>query len=107
MLGKINMNKIYKKGDKIGQLVAEQTNPITFKLVDDLTQTERGTGGFGSTGIASNNFASSVDMPPNPINTKNNITERETNIIIDAYNKTGGIPVKKKYSDEMKERERR
>lgn len=44
-----NMEKIYKKGDKIAQLVAEPTVQIEWELVDDLTKTLRGEGGFGST----------------------------------------------------------
>ena len=47
---KINMDKIYKKGDKIAQLVPSQTHPVTFEVVDKLSDTERKDGGFGSTG---------------------------------------------------------
>ena len=48
MLGNPNMDKIYKRGDKIAQLVIEPTVQVEFELVDDLTQTQRGSGGFGS-----------------------------------------------------------
>ena len=48
-ISKLNYNKIYKKGDKIAQLVAEPTVQIEWELVDDLNQTQRGEGGFGST----------------------------------------------------------
>jgi len=51
LLGRVNRDKIYKKGDKIAQLVADKTNPIEFLLVTDLEATERGEGGFGSSGI--------------------------------------------------------
>jgi dUTP pyrophosphatase len=44
-----NMNKIYKKGDKIAQLVIEPTVMVEWEFVDDLTKTLRGEGGFGST----------------------------------------------------------
>lgn len=47
--GKINSEKIYKKGDAIAQLVFEPTVQAHFELVDDLNQTKRGNGGFGST----------------------------------------------------------
>ena len=47
--GKVNVDKIYKKGDKIGQLVSEVTNNVDWIVVEDLTVTTRGTGGFGST----------------------------------------------------------
>lgn len=47
---KINMDKIYKKGDKIAQLVPSQTHPVTFEVVEELSDTDRKDGGFGSTG---------------------------------------------------------
>ena len=47
---KINIDKIYKKGDKIAQLVPSQTHPVTFEIVDELSDTDRKGGGFGSTG---------------------------------------------------------
>ena len=37
-------------GDRLFQLVAMDGSPITFELVDTLSETSRGTGGFGSTG---------------------------------------------------------
>ena len=40
----------YKVGDKILQIMLNVTMPLTFKEVDELTETERGDGGFGSTG---------------------------------------------------------
>ena len=42
--------KLYKKGDKIGQIVIRKTIEMPVVEVDDLSTTERGTGGFGSTG---------------------------------------------------------
>lgn len=50
-LGIINQNKIYKKGEKIAQLVAAWKEPVKFQVVDSLDNTERGFGGFGSTGL--------------------------------------------------------
>lgn len=41
---------IYQKGDKIGQLKVERTIFANFEEVSDLTETERGSGGFGSSG---------------------------------------------------------
>jgi dUTP pyrophosphatase len=40
----------YKKGDKIAQLVVRETIHADFEFVSDLETTDRGTGGFGSTG---------------------------------------------------------
>lgn len=39
-----------KKGDRIAQLIIEGNPFITVKQVDSLSPTERGEGGFGSTG---------------------------------------------------------
>ena len=39
-----------KAGDKISQLVVMPILTPSFELVDDLEETERGNGGFGSTG---------------------------------------------------------
>lgn len=46
----VNFDKIYKIGDKIAQLVPYKNIDIDFELVDSLDETERNTGGFGSTG---------------------------------------------------------
>jgi dUTP pyrophosphatase len=37
-------------GDRLFQIVAMDGSPISFELVDDLSETTRGSGGFGSTG---------------------------------------------------------
>jgi dUTP pyrophosphatase len=39
-----------KKGDRLFQLVSWDMSPINFEIVDSLSSTERGCGGFGSTG---------------------------------------------------------
>ena len=44
-----NMPK-YEIGDKIGQIKIGKTEPIFFEIVDELTKTERGENGYGSTG---------------------------------------------------------
>ncbi|MFZ3062920.1 MAG: dUTP diphosphatase [Actinomycetota bacterium] len=38
------------RGDKVAQLVVQKVENATLKLVDELDETERGSGGFGSTG---------------------------------------------------------
>ena len=40
----------YKVGDRIGQIKLGVTLPIEFEEVDELSDTERGDGGYGSTG---------------------------------------------------------
>lgn len=38
------------KGERIAQLVIQKIENVNFRLVDELDTTERGSGGFGSTG---------------------------------------------------------
>ena len=40
-----------EKGQRLFQLVATDSSPIHFELVEELEMTTRGTGGFGSTGF--------------------------------------------------------
>lgn len=40
----------YEVGDKIGQIKIGVTEPMHFEVVEELSETERGTGGYGSTG---------------------------------------------------------
>ena len=40
----------FKKGDRIAQLVIQQVERADFVEVDSLPGSDRGTGGFGSTG---------------------------------------------------------
>lgn len=40
-----------KHGDRIAQLVILEVPPVTLEEVDELSQTTRGTGGFGSSGV--------------------------------------------------------
>lgn len=40
-----------EKGQRLFQLVATDSSPIHYELVDDLSETTRGAGGFGSTGV--------------------------------------------------------
>jgi dUTPase len=47
--GKPNLDKIYKKGDKIAQLLPMVTHDVEFEIVEELPGSDRG-GGFGSSG---------------------------------------------------------
>ena len=51
---KVNQNSIadndYKVGDRIAQIMIIPHPPIEFEEADELSDTERGDGGFGSTG---------------------------------------------------------
>lgn len=48
--GRLNREKIYKIGDKVGQIFFDETPPVRFTLLADLPKSDRGMGGFGSTG---------------------------------------------------------
>ena len=50
----VNLGKepfIVNNGDRIAQIVAAPVTQASFKVVDSLDETERGSGGFGSTGV--------------------------------------------------------
>lgn len=51
LLCQVDMQKIYKQGDKIGQLVFSNTINPKFEKVKELPESDRGTGGFGSTDL--------------------------------------------------------
>lgn len=46
-------NFTVNRGDRIAQIVIQRVPRIQFAIVDTLDETERGSGGFGSTGTAS------------------------------------------------------
>ena len=81
--GKPNLEKIYKKGDKICQLKVTKVEDVEFLLAEKLDETDRGTGGFGSTdGL--------VTIPT---------------AITELYKKENTSPTPKKYVDLIKERD--
>lgn len=43
---------VVNAGDRIAQAMLERVEPVEFVVVDDLSETERGDGGFGSTGVS-------------------------------------------------------
>jgi dUTP pyrophosphatase len=49
ILTSVNPQRIYHEGDKIAQLIPCNHNKISIDYVDELSNTERGDGGFGST----------------------------------------------------------
>ena len=42
---------MYQVGDRIGQLVIMPYPEVEFEEVDELSETSRGAGGYGSTGV--------------------------------------------------------
>jgi dUTP pyrophosphatase len=45
-----NTSQIIKAGDRIAQMMLEKVERVIWEPVDELSETERGRGGFGSTG---------------------------------------------------------
>ena len=92
IVGDINMNKIYKKGEKICQLKVTKVEDVNFVLVNELDSTSRGEGGFGSTDLKKNESV------------KEAVAQMQT--IEAMYNNIGGINTpSRKYSELVKERE--
>lgn len=52
-----------KQGDRIAQMLLQSYNPIEFEVVSEFESTERGEGGFGSTGLAFN-IRNDIRTPP-------------------------------------------
>lgn len=46
----VRQNDIYKVGDRIGQMIIMPYPSIEFEEVEELNETDRGDGGYGSTG---------------------------------------------------------
>lgn len=44
-------DKIYNVGDRVGQLIIMPHPTIEWEVVEELSDSDRGTGGYGSTGI--------------------------------------------------------
>lgn len=49
-MGPINAGNIWRVGDRVGQLIIMPYPSIELKEVDELSDSDRGEGGFGSTG---------------------------------------------------------
>jgi dUTP pyrophosphatase len=45
-----NEDYIIKRGERLFQIVHPSLEPINVQLVEELSESERGSGGFGSTG---------------------------------------------------------
>ncbi len=89
IVGKVNVNKLYKKGERIGQLVAEITNQVDWIVVADLSSTIRGHGGFGSTD------QKKIEAPP------------EATSLLSKWKETGADgPTPEKYEAAAREREK-
>ena len=56
------MNNLYNVGDRIGQIIIMPYPQIEFNLVDELSTTDRGIGGFGSTDPVTAAIESNYDI---------------------------------------------
>ena len=90
--GRVNVDKLYKKGDKVCQLKVTKVENVKFEFVDELDSTNRGDGGFGSTDNKSTE----------------NVKQQVKNIA-DLYeiNNNNVVTPQKKYIDAIKEREQK
>jgi hypothetical protein len=55
------------KGDRIAQLILEKVSMVPAVQVEELCDTARGVGGFGSTGVKSNIAATAADDDVNKL----------------------------------------
>ena len=51
MINLSNETTVINTGERIAQLIVAKFEKVTFKVVDELNETERGEGGFGHTGV--------------------------------------------------------
>lgn len=104
----INLGSVDKKilvGDKIAQIIFESYNEATFKDVSDLPSSVRSDGGFGSTDVVKKEVPQ-VSTAEGALKAFSTIMESlPGSSLSDLYQKGGGVPIKKRYSEEMKERQ--
>jgi len=90
--GKPNIEKLYKKGDKVCQLKVTKVENVKFELVNELDSTNRGEGGFGSTDIKKGEKAE--------------VAQVQMSHMEALYNSLGGVPTPtKKYTQLVQERD--
>jgi len=61
-----NNDYIVERGTRLFQICSNDLSPITFELVDQLSETSRGVGGFGSTNDIFRNEAIDYIQEPEP-----------------------------------------
>lgn len=104
----INLGQVDKKvsvGDKIAQIIFENYTAAIMTEVPELPDTNRGEGGFGSTDgkVPTSSPAITVTQEPSPT-IQTFVDGVPVNSISELYFRSGGVAVKKRYSDEVKER---
>lgn len=122
IVGLPKFDKMYKKGDKIAQLVFEKTLNVEFVTVNELPKTNRGSGGFGSTdkavskplGITAPNtpeLSTLTDKYKQSGQPKvrsgledEEVQNKASGNLMKKYKESGGIEIKSSYSEELKRR---
>lgn len=103
----INLGNVDKKiavGDKIAQIIFENYTAAGFQDAEELPASVRSEGGFGSTDVKKP--VPQVSTADGALNAFKTIVEGIPGAsITELYNKGGGIPIKKRYSEEMKEKQ--
>jgi dUTPase len=90
--GIVNVNKLYKKSDKVCQLKVTKVEDVEFVLVNELDSTNRGEGGFGSTDVKKGEKAE--------------VAQVQMSHMEALYNSLGGVPTPtKKYTQLVQERD--
>ena len=104
---KVNMDRIYKKGEKIAQLKFSTVIHPEFILTSELSTTERGSGGFGSTDnkIKKNPIQDRFEFV-NKVEQDYNQKPTITKMMVEKYNKTYQLHTSTKYTDIISQRER-
>jgi hypothetical protein len=121
-----NFDKTVSIGDKIAQIIFENYTPAIFQESETLPESNRGESGFGSTDVKPTQSKITEQVPlvkgefqkppkhlghayPNEIMEKEIAKYEEAHLektLAELYEKAGGIPVKKRYIDEIKERQK-
>jgi dUTP pyrophosphatase len=103
--GKVNFDKMYKKGDTIGQFVISPTVYVEYQWADSLDETLRGEGGFGHT-----NEHKPMTLEERLKKEKQDFESLKKNdvqpkSVLDRYREMGNSPTRVPYTELIKQRE--
>jgi len=95
-----------KTGDRIAQIIFEKCFDVDFTIVDELPKTDRGTDGFGSTGINDEEVKNSVTKRDGGFNHPHLKKEDIKGSLLERFNRTNvDVPKPASYEKQVKERE--
>ena len=106
LVGRVNYENIYKKGDKVAQLKFTDVKHPTFILTDKLIETARGSGGFGSTDNKEkkNPLEERFKYVNSIVNKQNsNYNSSNINTLFGRYESTYNVGATEKYFDAFKD----